>query len=174
MKIVVAVDPNYGIGFQDNLLYRLSEDMKFFKELTTNHVVVCGRKTLETFKDGKPLPNRTNIVLSKTNRNVEGVQYANDIAELLKIVKDLENDRQEVFVIGGEMVYKELLEYCDYAYVTKFYEPKPANKHFANIDIMENWEMVNVVKHDMGIDKFTNKEIEYAIIEYKNNIPKPY
>ena len=174
MKIIVAVDKNYGIGLDNSLLFHVSEDMKNFKNLTSNNVVVYGRKTLESFPNARPLPNRQNIVLSRTNGNTEEVQYVDSIEELLKIVKELEINGKEVFVIGGEQVYNQLIDYCDVAYVTKFFDEKKANKYFPNLEKSNNWGIRKVLEKGSGIDKISGKEVQYAIVQYKNFSPKLY
>lgn len=117
MKLIVAVDREWNIGNRGDLLFRLPLDMKFFRTTTTEKIVVMGRKTLESFPGGKPLKNRVNIVLSRDrNYSVEGAQVVADVDELLEAVKPYNTD--DVYVIGGEAIYRLLLPYCDTAVIT--------------------------------------------------------
>ena len=117
MKLIVAVDREWNIGNKGGLLFRLPLDMKFFRTTTTEKIVVMGRKTLESFPGGKPLKNRVNIVLSRDrNYSVEGAQVVADVDELLEAIKPYNTD--DVYVIGGEAIYRLLLPCCDTAVIT--------------------------------------------------------
>ena len=118
MNLIVAVDENWAIGKDNKLLVSIPSDMKFFRETTTGKVVVMGRKTLESFPNGLPLKNRTNIVLTR-NRDyqVKDAIVVHSVPELL--VKLDKYSSEDVYVIGGDSVYQELLPYCDVAHVTK-------------------------------------------------------
>ena len=103
MKLVVAVDKEWGIGNQGELLARVRADLKNFRQLTEGHVVILGSKTLATFPGGRPLKNRTNIVLSRrTDDAPDGAVVARSIDELLELLKSYDTD--EVYVIGGESI----------------------------------------------------------------------
>ena len=109
MKLIVCVDRNYGIGRDNSLLVRIPEDMKYFRAATLNKVVVMGRKTLESFPNGLPLSNRVNIVLTTNpDYSKKDAIIAHSMDELDEILKDYDDD--EVFVIGGESVYRALLD----------------------------------------------------------------
>lgn len=126
MNIIVAADKNWGIGKDNKLLVSIPADMKFFRETTTGNVVVMGRKTLESFPGGLPLKRRTNIVLTKdVNYQVKDAVLVHSVEELLEELKKY--DSENVYVIGGDSVYRQLLPYCDIAHVTKL----PANLFFA-------------------------------------------
>ena len=118
MKAIVAVDLNWGIGYRGNLLQRIPEDMKFFKQMTLGKVVIMGRETFESLPGKEPLKDRINIVLSKdecfTN---EKVTICRSLDELFYELKKYNSD--DVFVIGGESIYTQLLPYCSEVYVTK-------------------------------------------------------
>lgn len=137
---IVAVDENWGIGKDGELLQRISADMKFFREKTTGNVLILGRKTLESFPNQKPLPNRTHIVLTK-NRDyaAEGVILCHDIAELPALLAPYAD--KEIFVAGGGEVYRQLLPFCRRAYVTKIYHTYPADTTFPNLDANPDWEL---------------------------------
>lgn len=140
MDIIVAVDANWGIGRDGDLLQRISADMKYFREKTTGNVLVMGRKTLESFPNKKPLPNRVNIVLTK-NRDyaAEGVVLCHGIEELPAVLQ--EYPAQQIFVAGGGTVYQQLLPQCERAYVTKIYHSYPADTVFPNLDENPEWEI---------------------------------
>lgn len=160
MNLIVAVDGNWAIGNNGDLLCKNPIDMKFFKETTTGKVVIMGRKTLESFPKQKPLPNRTNIVLSRNNE-IDGCIVVNSIDELLIKVKNYDDD--DLFVIGGGQIYKELLPYCKKAYVTKMKNIFKADTYFPNLDELDDWEMV-----DKSEDfKYENIEFNFFIYENK-------
>ena len=144
MKAIVCVDKKWGIGKNNKMLFHLPEDLKFFKEKTWGKTVVMGYNTFLSLPNRKPLPNRKNIVLSrKKNLKIDGVSVVNSVEELLSI---LENDTSNVFLIGGEIIYKELLNFCDEAYVTKVNVNGDAEKFFPNID--ENPEWIRTYESD--------------------------
>ena len=112
MNIIVAVDKNWAIGLQNRLLVSIPQDMKFFRETTTGKTVVMGRKTLESFPGGQPLKKRTNIVLTgKKDYQVKDAVICHSVEEVLKEAGNYESD--DIYVIGGESIYRELLPYCD-------------------------------------------------------------
>lgn len=118
MNLIVAVDSNWAIGSKNELLIRIPNDHKHFREETTGKVVVLGRKTLETFPQGMPLKNRTNIILSKDpNYQVKDAIVVHSIEELLEELKKY--DEENIYIIGGESIYRQMLPYCDVAHVTK-------------------------------------------------------
>ena len=140
MDLIVAVDEKWGIGKDGDLLQRISADMKYFRQMTTGNVLVMGRKTLESFPNKKPLPNRVNIVLT-TNKNyeAEGVVFCHDIADLPKVLEPYQD--QQIFVAGGGTIYEQLLPQCEKAYVTKIYNTYPADTVFPNLDENPDWEL---------------------------------
>lgn len=138
MNLVVAVDENWAIGNKNQLLVRIPNDMKQFRELTTGKVVVLGRKTLETFPQGLPLKNRTNIILSTApNYQVKDAIVAHSIEELLEVLKDYDDD--DVYIIGGDSIYKQMLPYCNVAHVTKIDHAYEADRYFPNLDKDPEW-----------------------------------
>jgi len=147
MKIIaiVAVDNNWAIGKNNKLLYNVPIDMKFFKEATTKQIVVYGYNTLLSFPKQQPLPNRINIVLTSKKLDVENLIVANNIQDLektLQFLRENHNDK-DVFICGGESVYKQLLPICDEALVTKINaETEEADAFFPNLDNDENWELM--------------------------------
>ena len=140
MNLLVAVDNNWGIGCENNLLFHIREDMQRFKLLTTGKVVVMGHNTLRSFKGGRPLPNRVNVVLSgDTGLEIPGAEVCNSIPELTEALRFY--PPEDIFVIGGEAVYTQLLDYCNRAYVTRINATAQADTFFPNLDDMENWRL---------------------------------
>ena len=140
MNLIVAVDKNWGIGSKNKLLVTIPSDMKFFRETTSGKVVVLGRKTLETFPNGLPLKNRTNIILSTDpNYQVKDAIVAHSIDELLTVLK--EYDDEDIFIIGGDSIYKQMLPYCKVAHVTKIDHAYEADRYFPNLDQDPEWEI---------------------------------
>ena len=118
MNLIVNVDKNWAIGLGSKLLVRIPQDMKYFRSMTTGHVVVMGRKTLESFPESKPLPNRANIVLTRDQGyQAPGAVVVHSMEELKEELEKYPGE--EIFVIGGGQIYRELLPLCDKAYVTK-------------------------------------------------------
>ncbi len=140
MNIIVAVDQNWGIGHQNRLLVSIPEDMKFFRNETNGKVVVMGRKTLESFPGGMPLKNRTNIVLTRTSDyKAKGAVVLHSVEAVLEELRKYASE--EIYVIGGDSIYKQFLPYCDVAHVTKIAHSYEADAYFPNIDQMSEWEL---------------------------------
>lgn len=159
MNLIVAVDKNWGIGKDNKLLVSIPADMKFFREETMNKVVVMGRKTLESFPNGLPLKQRTNIVLTKDrNYQVKGAVLVHSLEELLDELRKY--DTNEVYVIGGDSVYKLLLPYCDTAHVTKIDYAYEADSFFPNLDEMSEWEVTAASEEQTYFD------LEYTFVKY--------
>lgn len=139
MNLIVAVDEGWGIGRDGGLLAHLPGDMKYFRETTRGKVVVMGRKTLESFPGQQPLKGRVNIVLTR-NQDVcpEGVTICHDVEEALGVLQQY--PREDIFIIGGGMVYREFLPYCRKAYVTCIHSTFQADTDFVNLDQDEDWE----------------------------------
>ena len=138
MKLIAAVSENWGIGKDNRLLFSIPKDMQFFREKTIGKTVILGRKNLESFPGGKPLKNRTNVVLTRDkNFQRDGVITVNSIDELLKLDCVDEN----AFVIGGESIYRGLLDYCDLCYITKVHETAKSDKFMVNLDESEDWQL---------------------------------
>ena len=141
MNIIVAADKNWAIGKDNKLLVSIPADMKMFRQETTGKVVVMGRKTLESFPNGLPLKNRTNIVLTgNKNYKVKDAIIVHTIEELLEEIKKYPSE--EVYCIGGDSVYRQFLPYCDEAQITWIDFAYAADTHFPNLDQDAAWEMV--------------------------------
>ena len=146
MKLIVAVDKEWGIGYKGDLLARVRADLFNFRDLTSGKIVILGSNTLATFPGGRALKNRTNIVLHPSKEyQPENTTVVHSIDELLVEIKKYNTD--DVFVIGGASVYRQMLEYCDTAYITKFDKSYEKDVYFPNLDEIDEWEMVE--KGDM-------------------------
>ncbi len=135
MKLILVMDNDNAIGRGGELLCRLPEDMKRFREITTGSVVIMGRKTYESFPK-RPLPNRENLVLSRSVKEIEGAEVFTDIESVLKRV---ENSEKTVFVIGGEEIYRQFAPYCDEALITRVYENFGGDAFFEEIERDPAW-----------------------------------
>ena len=140
MKAILHADKKWGIGKNNSLMFRIPADMKFFKETTTGNVVVMGSNTLKSFPQGKPLKDRVNIVLYPDGEDREDCKIVRSLKELFAEIKKYPPEK--VFVIGGQMMYKTLLEYCDEVLVTKVEAEGDADVFFENLDKNENFELV--------------------------------
>lgn len=187
MDTIVAVDAAWGIGKHNDLLFSIPEDLKFFRETTLGSIIILGRKNLESFPGGKPLPKRKNIVLSGTLEQREGYLVCRSLEEvfrLLAAMKDNEgsNGLQEntagtctregkqeeeeaanrVFVIGGAQVYEEFLPYCRFAYVTKMYRDFHAEVFFPDLDRHPDW----VLSEEGEMREYQG--VQYQYTRYEN------
>lgn len=160
MKAFLAADKNWGIGYNNRLLVSIPSDMKFFRQTTTGKVVVMGRKTLESFPNGLPLKNRTNIVLTANpDYDVKDAVIVHSKDELLEELKKYNED--DIYVIGGESVYRMMLPYCDTVLVTKIDRAFQADTHFPNLDEMEEWTLTEESEEQTCFDlefRFTKYE----------------
>lgn len=132
MKAILHADKEWGIGKKNGLMFSIPADMKFFRETTTGNVVVMGSNTLKSFPGGKPLKNRTNIVLYPDGEDRDDCLIVHSLEELFAEIKKYDEDR--VFVIGGAMMYKTLLPYCSEVLVTKVDAVGGADAYFENLD----------------------------------------
>lgn len=136
ISAIVCVDRNWGIGKNNDLLFSLKEDMKFFREKTKEKIVVCGYNTLLSFPGSKPLKGRSTIVLCPKEIERDDCYCIHDFDELVRLIKEL-SKTQEVFIIGGAMLYKSMLPYYDRIYVTKVDAEGQAELFFPNLDTAE-------------------------------------
>ena len=135
MRAIVVVDKNWGIGKNNDLLFSLPADMKHFRETTTGKVVVMGSNTLRSFPGGNPLKNRVNIVLWPGGEKREDCTIVGSLEELFGEIKKYPKD--DVFVVGGAMLYRTLLPYCDEVIATKVEADGGAEVFFENLDALE-------------------------------------
>jgi len=159
MNMIVAVDKNWSIGNKGKLLISIPEDMQLFRKETTNKIVVMGRKTLESFSNGLPLKNRTNIVItSDKSYNVKDAIICHSIEEALEEIKKYPSE--DVYVIGGGTIYRQFLPYCDVAHVTKIDYEYDADTQFPNLDEMSEWSIAE------RSDERTYFDLEYEFLRY--------
>jgi len=160
MNLIVAVDENWAIGKGNDLLVSIPQDMKFFRETTMGKVVVCGRKTLETFPGGQPLKKRTNIVLTRDKDYV--VKDAIVLHTVEEVIEELKKyEEEDIYIIGGESIYRQFLPYCKLAHVTKIHHAYEADTYFPNLDEMDDWEVTGVS------DEQTYFNLEYEFMRYE-------
>lgn len=160
MNLIVAVDNNWAIGNKNELLISIPNDHKHFREETTGKVVVLGRKTLQTFPQGLPLKNRTNIILSKDpSYRVKDATVVHSVEELLEELKQYHDE--DIYIIGGESIYRQLLPYCNVAHVTKIDHEYEADTFFPNLDEDEAWEIT------ADSDEQTYFDIPYQFLKYE-------
>lgn len=161
MKIIVAADKNWGIGKDGQLLCHLPGDLKYFKEKTTGKIVVMGRKTLESLPGGRPLPNRTNVILTRNkNFEKEGCITVAGVKELFSVLESL-GENVDVMIIGGGDIYRQLLPYCNACYVTKLIKEFDADTYFPNLDESTDFKIV------WQSEKKGENGIEYVFTEYR-------
>ena len=159
MKLIVAADRNWAIGKNNKLMWSIPADMKFFRETTQGKVVIMGRKTLESFPQGQPLKNRVNIVITRNpSYKVKDAVVVHSVEEAIKESRKYDGD---VFVIGGESIYRAMLPYCDTALVTRIDYAYEADTWFPNLDEDEEWELT-----DEGEEQ-TCFDLEYAFTRYE-------
>ena len=142
MNLIVAVYADWGIGCDGTQPIALSADRKFFRETTRGAAVIVGRRTVEDFPGGKPLPGRENIVLSRTVDAMPGFTVCATPAQAVKIAEKSDN----AFVIGGGSVYKQMLPVCNRAYVTKLHCTVPCDTYFPNLDNDPTWELTEILQ----------------------------
>lgn len=158
ISAIVAVDNNWGIGFNGDLLEHIPEDLKYFKELTSGHCVMMGRKTWDSLPK-KPLPNRKNYIISSSQPAILGdntIRFQMDDA-----ITFLNYTWEDIFIIGGGKIYKELLPYCDRVYVTKiFKDHDQVDTYFPNLDESDEWAPA------MQSALYTYKDLTYQFWQY--------
>ncbi len=164
MKCIAAVDSNWAIGFKRKLLVSIPNDQKMFRNETTGKVIVLGRKTLETFPNALPLKNRTNVILTHDPSYSAGdaIIVHND-GELFDLLKKYDSD--DIYIIGGESVYKRYYKYCDSAIITKIDQAYESDAFFPNLDEDDDWTVV------AESEEMTYFSVEYTFKEYRNSNP---
>lgn len=160
MNIIVAVDKNWAIGCNNRLLVSIPEDMKFFRTQTSGKVVVMGRKTLESFPGGQPLKNRTNIVLTRNpNYQAKGATVLHSVEEVLKELEKY--PPEDIYIIGGDSIYKTFLPYCKVAHVTRIDHAYAADAYFPNIEEMPEWKLTGISEEKTYFD------LEFTFCRYE-------
>lgn len=160
MNLIAAVDKNWAIGLNNKLLVQIPADMKFFRETTTGKVVVMGRKTLESFPNGRPLANRVNIVLTQDRScNVKGAVIVHGMDELWEELRKYPSE--DIYVIGGESIYRQLVDACDVAHITKINYSYEADAWFPNLDEKPEWRIT------ADSEEQTYFDLEYYFYKYE-------
>ena len=160
MNLIVAVDSNWAIGKENKLLVSIPQDMKFFRETTKGKVVAMGRKTLESFPGGQPLKNRTNIILTRNpNYQVKGAIICHSVEEVLEELKKYNSE--DVYIIGGDSIYKAFLPYCDVAHVTRTDHVYDADAWFPNLEEDPAWVLTGESEEKTYFD------LEYVFTIYE-------
>ena len=142
MEAIVAVYDDWGIGCEGTQPVAVSADRKFFRETTKGATVIAGRKTLLDFPGAKPLPKRRNIVLTRQDLTLEGIEIAHSPQQAVEMTRDDE----KVFVIGGGSVYHQMLPLCDRAIITKVHTTTPCDTYFPNLDESPDWKLTEVLQ----------------------------
>lgn len=142
MELIVAVYDDWGIGKDGTQPVALSADRKFFRDTTKGACVIVGRKTLADFPGGRPLPNRVNVVISRGNSTVEGTALCHSPEEAAAYTKQY----PRVMVIGGGSIYRQMLPYCDKAYVTKVHACPESDTWFPNLDEDPAWHLTQTLQ----------------------------
>lgn len=167
MELIVNVTENWGIGFENRLLVSISADLRRFRALTEGKTVILGRKTLATFPGGRPLKNRTNIVLTTDPAFSAGdARIVHNARELFALLRGI--PAQQLCVIGGASVYRLLLPYCSAARVTKTFLSPPADAFFPALDTMQEWHVEN------ASEIFEENGLRFQYIDYVNSTPKDF
>lgn len=160
MNMIAAADKNWAIGRKGQLLVSIPNDHKHFREETLGKIVVYGRKTLQTFPQGMPLDGRTNLVLSRNpGYRVKGAVVVHSLEELLRRLEAYPSE--DVYCIGGESVYRQLLPYCDTAHITKIDHAYEADAWFPDLDKSPDWEIT------ADSEEQTCFDIAYTFLKYE-------
>lgn len=162
MNAIVVIDQNWAIGWEGGLLFSLPTDMKRFRTLTTGGTVITGRKTLDSFPGGRPLPNRRNIVVTRNADFArEGAEVASSAEEALKLAAD--EDTNKLWVIGGGSIYAALLSRCKRVYLTRVEtQVEESDTFFPNLDKLPGWE----IEHTS--EPVTENGVTYRFVDYIN------
>ena len=142
MKLIVAVYADWGIGKDGTQPVALSADRKFFRETTRGATVIVGRRTTEDFPGQKPLPGRKNIVMTRSNTEIPGFVLCDSPEKAVEMTREDEN----VFVIGGGSIYRQLLPLCDTAYITKLDHTPASDTFFPNLDVDPAWKLAEILQ----------------------------
>lgn len=164
MNCIVNVTNDWGIGRDGALAVSIRADLRRFRDLTTGHTVVLGRKTLATFPGGRPLKNRENIILTRSAAfSCEGARVMHSTDEILAYARAHGHD--DLWIIGGESVYRQLVPYCSMAYVTRTFLSVPVDAYFPDLDALPNWSVAEELeaKEENGV--------RYQFVNYRNSSP---
>jgi len=135
MELIVAVYDDWGIGRDGTQPIALSVDRKFFRETTRGAMVIAGRRTIGDFPGQKPLPGRVNVALTRSGKEIPGFTVCASAEEAVELAKTADR----AMVIGGGSIYRQMLPYCDTAYITKVHVTPESDTFFPNLDELEEW-----------------------------------
>jgi dihydrofolate reductase len=164
LNLIAAVDENWGIGCDNELLFRIPADLRLnFRARTLGQVVVMGRRTFESLPGQKPLPDRVNIVLSRNMSTGQHDQLVvcGSFDELASVLKNYAENK--VFIAGGAEVYEQLLPYCTKAYITKVLAVKEADRFLVDLDFHEDWEL-----SERGAEQIHDGRLRFFFTTYNN------
>lgn len=160
MNLIVAVDKNWAIGYRNKLLVSIPADMRFFRDETAGKVVIMGKNTYESLPGGQPLKNRVNIIIAlEQDYKVKDSIVVNRIEDALKEAGKYKSE--DVYVIGGASIYKQMLCYCDTAHITKVNYAYQADTYFPDLDEMDDWVLVEQSEEQ------TYYDLDYTFCRYE-------
>ena len=166
MRAIAAISRNLGIGRDNDLLFHIPEDLAFFRAQTAGQTIIIGRKNLESFPGGRPLPNRRHLVLTTQKAySAEGIECFHSVHELLLTLRNLPADC--LWVCGGGIVYRELLPYCEEALVTIVDAAPEATVFFPDLAAEEGWELTKEGEWKVW------EGLRYRFCTYTNRQPQP-
>lgn len=161
IHLVVAKSDNNVIGHDNQLIWHLPNDWKHFKEITTGHPIIMGRKTFESI--GRPLPNRTNIIITRNkNYSVENAKVAHSLNEALQFAKEIDKN---IFILGGGKIYEQALDLVDILEVTEVHENFEGDTYFPVIDL-NVWKEISRIKHH----KDEKNKFDYSFVRYERKL----
>lgn len=162
ISMIVAYGKNWEIGLNNQMLWHISEDFKNFKKITSNHHILMGRKTFESI--GKPLPNRTSLVLTRGDFSHEGVHTFNNVEDALDFAK--QNKEEELFVIGGANIYQTLFPYIEKMYLSEVDFQGEADAYLKKIDF-SSWEIIEEKNYEAVIENERLKSPSWKFVVYE-------
>jgi dihydrofolate reductase len=142
MNLIVAVYEDWGIGRDGTQPVAISADRQFFRETTRGAMVIVGRRTIEDFPGQKPLPGRVNVALTRSDAEIPGFTVCHSPEEAMELAKSAE----KCFVIGGGSIYRQMLPFCDTAYITKVHADPGSDTFFPNLDEDESWYLADTLQ----------------------------
>lgn len=163
MILIFAVDNNWNIGYDGDMLFKISEDLKRFRRLTEGNIVIMGRKTFESLPNKRALPNRINIVITRDREySASDVIVINSLEELFPLLEKLNsNNEMNNFVIGGGNIAQQLISYCHKAYITKVFKTfEVADTLIPNLDLDADWKIVN------ESEVYSQDDLLYKYVDY--------
>lgn len=161
IHLLVAKSDNNVIGQDNQLIWHLPNDLKHFKEITTGHPIIMGRKTFESI--GRILPNRTNIIITRNrNYSIENAKVAHSLNEALELAKEID---ENIFIIGGGKIYEQAIDFADILEVTEVHENFEGDTYFPEIDL-NVWKEISRIKHY----KDEKNEFDYSFVRYERKL----